>query len=140
MSHVSKIELEIKDLNSLIAACKHLGLTFIKNQKSYKWYGRIVNPDLHPLPEGVTGKDLGNCDHAIQIPEANYEIGVIFRNGKYLLLCDFWDRGVEKKIGKNGGKLKQAYAIAQIMAQARKKHLKVSENSIENGIRLILKK
>jgi hypothetical protein len=138
MSHVSKIELEIKDLSILIKACNALNIVFARGQKTYKWYGRMVNPDQYPLPDGLTQDDLGKCDHALIVPDAEYQIGVVHRGNKYLLLCDFWDSGLQAKIGKNGGKLKQAYAVVQVKVEARKRNFRVQEQSIENGMRLVL--
>ena len=85
MSHISKIELEVKDLAVLAQACTRLGLTLIRGQKHFKWYGRD-----------------GQCDHAIKVPDANYEIGVLQKNGLFELNCDFFDRNIEKVIGKQG--------------------------------------
>ena len=138
MSHISKIELEIKDLANLIKACHGLNLVFAHGQKTYRWYGRLVNPERYPLPDGLTTDDLGKCDHAILVPDAEYQIGVVQRGNKYLLLCDFWDSKLKAKIGEGGGKLKQAYAVAQVKAEARKRNFRVQEKTIENGIRLVL--
>ena len=63
MSHIAKIELEINDPENLKLACERLGLQFIENQKTYKWYGSWVGDS--PLPDGITLSDLGKCDHAI---------------------------------------------------------------------------
>ena len=60
MSHISKIELEVNDLNTLDSACTRLGLALVKGQKNFKWFG----------------KKAGDCDHAIRVPEAEYEIGI----------------------------------------------------------------
>ena len=90
MSHVSKIELEIQSLEDLKLACKRLGFIFQENQQTYKWYGRSVGD--YPLPEGITVDALGHCDHAIT-PECAYEIGVVKRGSKYILLWDSWHAG-----------------------------------------------
>jgi hypothetical protein len=119
MSHISKIELEVKDLGILSQACTRLGLDLLKDQKSFRWYG----------------KD-SQCDHAIRIPEANYEIGVLNKNDLYELNCDFYDRNIEKAIGKQGGLLKQAYAVEKTKTEARKKGYSVLERHTEKGIRL----
>ena len=51
MSHISKIELVIHSLEDLKEACRQLGFEFMKNQKTYKWYGRWVGdtPLREPL-------------------------------------------------------------------------------------------
>ena len=113
MSHIAKIELEILSLEDLKSACKILGFNFIENQKTYQWYGRWVGDS--PLPEGIALEDLGKCDHAIRIQDCAYEIGIVKRGSKYILLWDSWHTGgLEQKIGKEAGILKQAYTIERI--------------------------
>jgi len=119
MSHISKIELEVRDLGVLACACTRLGLSLVRDQKSFKWYGKDAS-----------------CDHAIKVPEANYEIGVVHKNGLYELNCDFYDRNLEKVIGKQGGLLKQAYAVEKTKIEARKKGYCVLEKQGQNTIRL----
>ena len=119
MSHISKIELEVRDIQILGNACKRLGLELLKGQKTFKWYGKEAE-----------------CDHAIRVPGADYEIGVTNKNGLYELQCDYYDRNIEKVIGKKGGLLKQAYAVEKAKIEARKKGYSVLERKTENGIRL----
>ena len=119
MSHISKIELEVKDLGVLSQACTRLGVEFIREQKQFKWYGNTAL-----------------CDHVIKVPGANYEIGVIKANGRYELNCDFYDRRIEKVIGRQGGLLKQAYAVAKTKIEARRKGYSVLEQNTETGVRL----
>jgi len=119
MSHISKIELEVKDLGILGQACTRLGLQLIKNKKSFKWYGKE-----------------GSCDHAITVPGANYEIGVVKNNDSYELKCDYYDRNLEKVIGSQGGLLKQAYAVIKTKVEARRKGYSVLEQQTENSIKL----
>jgi hypothetical protein len=119
MSHISKIELEVKDLAVLSQACGRLGLHLMRDQTTYKWYGQDAQ-----------------CDHAIRIPGATYEIGVIHKDGRYELQCDFYDAGIEKAIGRQGGLLKQAYAVEKAKLEARRKGYTVLEKKTETGIRL----
>lgn len=115
MSHVSKIELKVKDLASLKRACKNLGLDFKENQKKFKWYGHHVGD--YPLPQGFKKEDMGKCDHAISVknnPKA-YEVGVCKSrdgSGGYELLWDFWQNGYGLKdaIGDEGRELQEEYA------------------------------
>ena len=120
MSHMSTIELEVKDLDTLSRACSRMGLNLIRGQKKFKWFGR----------------DDGVCDHAISIPDAAYEIGVIKKNGQYELNCDFYDRRLKKAIGENGGRLKQAYAIEKTRQAARMRGYTVTERFNENRVQL----
>ena len=137
MSHVAKIELEINDLDALKAACKRLGLEFLCNQKTFAWYGAHVGD--YPIPEGLTIQDMGKCDHAIQVPGAKYEIGVLKRTHGYALLWDFYSEGgLEQKIGRGAGRLKQAYAIERVKREARLKNMRVRETKTAGGIRLTL--
>jgi hypothetical protein len=119
MSHISKIELLVNDLSVLGAACIRQGLELIRGKRSFKWYGKEAP-----------------CDHAIRVPNAEYEIGVIQRDGNYELNCDFYDRNLEQVIGRNGGLLKQAYAVEKTRVEARRKGYSVLESRTETGIRI----
>ena len=119
MSHISKIELEVKDIAVLKKACKKLGLKFAQNQETFKWYGRD-----------------SSCNHAIKVPGAEYEIGVVRKYGRHELNCDFYDRNIENAIGLQGGLLKQAYAVAKTRAEAHRKGYSVIERKTDTGIRL----
>ena len=126
MSHVNAIDLEIKDLGALKAACERLGYEWKEGQTTYRWFGRWVGD--YPMPEGFKVEDLGKCNHAISVPGASYEIGVVTRNGKTTLLWDFWQSGgLEKVVGKGGGKLKQAYSVEVTKRTAHKAGYKVKE-------------
>lgn len=119
MSHLAKIELEVTDLDSLSKACRQIGLNLVRGKKTFKWF----NGD-------------GECQHAIEIPGARYEIGIVYKDDKYELQTDFFDRGIEAAIGKNGGLLKQRYAVERTRSEALKKGYRVIEKQTDNGIRL----
>jgi hypothetical protein len=138
MSHIAKIELEITDLATLKLACERLGLEFMEKQTTYSWYGTLIGDT--PLPEGITTSDLGKCDHAIRVPGAQYEIGIVKRDRKYILLWDFWHQGgLEQKLGKNAGRLKQAYTIERVRKEGRLKGHRICEQKTDKGIRLVLR-
>lgn len=139
MSHVSTIQAEIKSLKSIKLACKRLGLTFLENQKTYKWFGRHVGD--YPIPEGLTIKDMGKCLHAIKVPGAKYEIGVIkdpFNKNNYKLVWDFWDKKLPEILGKDAWKLTQAYEIEHAKYTARKQGKVVREKIMNDRIRLVV--
>ena len=119
MSHISRIELEVNDLGVLGQACKGLGLELVRNKKTFKWYGQD-----------------SQCDHAIRVPDASYEIGVVKNGNGYQLQCDFYDRELGKVIGVNGGLLKQAYALHKTRIEARRKGYSVLEKWDEGKVRL----
>jgi len=138
MSHVAKMEVEIKDLDALEQACESLGLELARGQKHYKWYGHSVGD--YPMPAGFTERDLGKCDHAIRIPGDNkaYEIGVCeSKTGSgYTLLWDFWQGGygMQAKVGTKGEKLADAYGAKMTAAHWRQKGFRVTETVEENRI------
>ena len=135
MSHISKIELVINDLQCLKSACGRMNLEFRENQKTYRWYGTWIGNE--PIPQGL---QPGKCDHAIHVPNAGYEVGVIRQDEKtYFLHADMWPGGgLEPIIGKDAGLLKQAYAIERIYKESRQKRMRVQEVPIESGVRLTL--
>jgi hypothetical protein len=134
MSHVSKIELVINDLTVLKKACSRLNLQFCENQKTYRWYGKWIGGQI---PDGLIP---GQSDHAIRVPDASYEIGVIRQNDNtYTLHADMFSAGgLETAIGQNAGLLKQAYAVCRVQNEARHKHMRYQESTTDNGIRLTL--
>ena len=136
MSHISKIELEIKSLDALIRACERLGFEFVKDQKTYHWYGRWVGDS--PLPEGIATEQLGICDHAIRVPGCTYEIGVVKRNSSYTLLWDSWETALRLKIGLDAGVLRQAYTVEAVRQDAKLKGYRVVEKKTDKAIRLVL--
>ena len=119
MSHISKIELEVKDLVMLSQACASLGLTLIRGRKQFKWYGKSAP-----------------CDHLIKVPGAMYEIGVVRQKDSYELNCDFYDSNIENVIGRQAGLLKQAYAVAKTKIEVRRKGYSVFEQNTDTGVRL----
>lgn len=135
MSHVAKIEVEIKDFAALKAGCARLGCTFVEGQTSYAWFGQHVGD--YPLPEGFAASDLGRCEHAIRVPGASYEIGVCERrDGRpgYTLLWDFWSSGgLERQLGPKGRKLIQAYSVEAAKRAAKRAGYMVTEVQNRDG-------
>jgi hypothetical protein len=114
MSHVTIIDVELRDLKVVKQICKELGLEFKENQRSYRWYGVSVGD--YPLPEGFTKSDLGRCDHAIGVKgnPKTYEIGLVKRGDVFIPLFDFWRGGfgLEERIGPGAKKFTDAYTRA----------------------------
>ncbi len=136
MSHVAKIQIEIKDLEALRAACTRMGFEFVEAQRTYRWYGTHMGD--YPLPEGFTADDLGHCEHAIRVPDAGYEVGVCRRRDSrpgYTLLWDFWQGGygLERQLGKNGQRLVQAYGVEAAKHAARRAGYSVTETTNQDG-------
>lgn len=137
MSHVAKIDFQVKDLDSLEEACKELGLELVRGQTKYRWYGVSVGD--YPLPEGFTKNDLGKCAHAIRIPgkPQAYEIGVVkARQGEgYELLWDFWagGYGMEAAVGKNAENLQNEYLAQTTIKHMRKRGREVTRERGRDG-------
>ena len=146
MSHVATVDVHITDLAALKAACEVLGLEFREGKQTFRWYGRVVGDA--PLPMGFTAAEMGQCEHAVGLygqtdnPQA-YEVGVVRRrDGKpgYTLMYDNWNGGfgLEEKIGRAAGKLKQQYAAQVAANQARKQGYRVSQSLQSDGsLRLV---
>lgn len=119
MSHVTTIKCHEKyDLPSLRQMCQDMGWQWMEGQRTYRWYGQFMGD--YPLPTGFTQSELGHCEHAIRIPGANYEIGVIQKDGEWKLLWDFYSSGgLQGKLGQEAGLLKQAYNQARTTVVAR---------------------
>lgn len=143
MSHVASVDLEIDDLGCLREAAKMIGLEFVDNQKTFRWFGRWVN-DYNGQDaahqHGVKPEDYGKCEHAIRIPGATeaYEVGVIKRpDGKpgYQLVWDFWQGGygLKNKIGENGGLLKQSYSVTRAKKEMLRKGYRATTTKDAKG-------
>lgn len=139
MSHVTKIDTEIKDLNALAAACQEIGCELIIGQKTYKWFGSYVGDS--PLPQGFRKDELGKCEHAIKVKDATgqtYEVGVVKRrDGRegYTLLYDYWQGGygLIKKIGDGAKTLTREYKIQVASKKARQQGYRVVRSVAANG-------
>lgn len=130
MSHVSAIKTEVRDLGALKAACQDLGLTFLENQTTFKWFGRWVNDydaDDSAYKHGIDPKDYGKCHHAIRVPGSSYEIGLVHNpatNG-YKIVYDFYGPGriIKEKLGAGCEKLVQHYGVNLAEQMAKRKGL-----------------
>ena len=116
MSHITRIEISVKDLQALKQACKDLGLEFVDGQTHYRWFSRFMGDT--ELPQGMKESDLGKCDYVLRIPGNSeaYEVGIVKRGNEYILCYDFWSGGygLEAAIGAGAQKLVQAYSKAVI--------------------------
>lgn len=110
MSHVTTIDLEIKDLEALKGAATRLRCE-VKEEKVFAgYYGQ------------------NKCDYAIHVPGAKYQVGVIKEGSMYRLSWDdFSSGGLDRVLGKNMNKLKQAYAAEATKRAARRAGYQVTE-------------
>lgn len=149
MSHVATIKIKIRDLEALKVAAQECGLEFREGQKTYRWYGRWVK-DYHAADaaykNGIKPEDYGKCEHALSNPSnpQGYEVGVVKSpdNDGYTLIWDFYGQnnsaGLLPKIGRDGEKLQQAYAVNVAKSQLRKRGFNFREEKQKDGsIKLI---
>ena len=119
-SHITRVNVVVKDLDALEAAGKICGLKLNRNQTTYKWFGQSVGD--YPVPEGINVKDLGHCTHALSLADKSaYEIGVVEQaDGTFRLLFDFWcgGYGLQAAVGTNAKLLTEAYTIEAARAAA----------------------
>lgn len=143
MSHVTTIDIEIRDLDALKAAVREFGAEFIEGKTTYNWYGRSVGD--YPLPKGMTAEQLGKCSHVIRVPGVRYEIGVVkLPGGGYTLAYDFYGSGgihdgqmLHQKFGDKCQKLVQHYGAAKATREAQKKGMRVQRTiGTDGSIRL----
>ena len=138
MSHCVSVEIEITDLDACAAACTELGATLVRDQTTFKWWGSSVGD--YPLPEGFTAADMGHCQHAIQVPGTDWEIGLVEnRNGRkgYTLLFDFYGpRGgplLKMVGGKDAARFKQIYGVHKAQREAVRKGYATTRTTAADG-------
>lgn len=96
MSHVISIQTRYRSLDLLEKACRALGWELRRGQLTFNWYGSGVG-DYHAenaaYRQGVDPSQYGKCSHAIKVPGASYEIGVVQDGQEWRLLYDSWYSG-----------------------------------------------
>jgi hypothetical protein len=139
MSHVAKIDIEIKDLEALKAACKRLGFTFNEGVKKFRWFGRFV--DDTRIPDGMFDEEetarlrkmsseerrrimterFPQCEHEISVPGCSYSVGVVKKGNGYQLRYDYYESAIVSALGGQSAPLiVQAYAIEKARREALK--------------------
>ena len=89
VSHVTKVDVEIRDIDALDTACKKRGLKLMRGQTKYAWWGRSVGD--YPIPAGMRAEDLGKCSHAIHLNSGSHEIGLVAQSdNSFRLVFDFY--------------------------------------------------
>lgn len=108
MSHITNVQVKIRDVAALAAAVAHLGGRFEEGAQTYKTY-------------------YGNtkCEHAIRFPQAGYDIGVVKATDGdgYELQYDRWGthgQAVERVAGAGLSALKREYGVAVATTRAQK--------------------
>lgn len=118
MSHIVKMQLEIKNQKALKKAAEHLGLVYNEAQKSFRYYG----------------SSSAKCDAAIYHETDSRQIGVVKNGNQYELQ---WDPGYLGKtgpiVGNSGENLKREYAVAESTLALEEQGLFVTRYDQKNG-------
>jgi len=117
MSHFVSIQSQIKDIEALARACAELNLKLVAN---------------------TTARGYGNqtlkADYVIRISASPYDIAVQKQtDGSYSLTTDWYYGYVEKQVGKNYGRLLQAYGVSKTILEAKRKGYCVQRTAGKNG-------
>jgi hypothetical protein len=153
MSHVFTINHKILNLEAVEAACKRLGWTLKRGQTSYRWFGQWMGDS--PIPEHLFTSDelatikdmthnarsaflsdfLGRCEHAIEVPGARYEIGLLAHCGTYVPVWDNWQSGGLQGITPENGMAGfiQAYILEAARLQAQAEGRVYQEEVLQDG-------
>ena len=151
--HVVSVDVEFNSLEAVKTACERMGWEFRENQTRYHWVGRWY--DDSPVPRNLFTEEaeydrvcnmtsmerkkhmrtiLGRCTHAIHLPGAEGEIGIIQRGDKFVPIWDFYAHGLMNIKPENGiGGFVQAYATERAILQAKLANNYFSEHEMENG-------
>lgn len=152
MSHITKVNLKIRELDDLEVAAEACGLDLRRNQKTHIWYGRFLNDSAEGRAfEKERGRAaMGKCEHALRLKDhrdGDYEIGVIKASdgdGYELSVDTFAQHGRLLKAvgGASFNKLRQEYAAAVATRKAKQqlshKGFTLSREQVGNRVRLRL--
>jgi len=107
MSHVTTIEMaeeESYDIEALKQMCSDEGWEWREGQRTFVSYA-----------------GHNSCNHAIHVPGAKYEIGVVDEGGKNKLKWDgYAPGGLSRALGNKAEKLKSSYTMAKVKSTAKR--------------------
>jgi hypothetical protein len=141
VSHIAERQAELKSLDAIERAANRLGGVLVRDQKTYRWFGKWVGDT--PMPAGMSKADLGRCTHAIRFPgKASYEVGLREQaDGSFSLAWDWWHSGGLLPImgDTSAGKFVQAYGIEAAKREAVRRGYSAREVALDNGdIQLVM--
>lgn len=145
MSHVIlDLDLEIDNLDTLAKACTAMGCEFHHNKQTIRWFNKFL-ADYHGADAAyrhIDAKTFGQCSHAIVVPGAGYDIGIVPHPNNPKRWAIYFDnycggKGIEAKLGKGAGLLKKQYGIERSKKELRREGWRARELKRENGIRLV---
>lgn len=138
MSHVTRTEFGVQDLDCTDEACVELGAELVRGKRTYKWFGRFLGDTAEIRDIGA--ENYGKSAHVIRVknaPEGMYEVGLVRNKADtgWDLVYDAWcgGCGLEARLGKNLSKLRIAYNMAVAAKQLRRQGYKMSRKINEAG-------
>lgn len=118
MSHVVKLNLEIKNIKAAKRACAKLGLNFVEDKKTFRYYG----------------SSQSKCDHAITGGSMQNEVGLVKEGNSYSLRWDPGYGGVSEALGgRNAEGFRREYAAAAATLQAESEGMYVTRYDRQDG-------
>lgn len=122
MSHFTDVDIEIRDIEALKAACAELGLPVAGNTTARGY-----------------GENLHRGEFVIRL-KGPYDIAVNrAEDGRWTLTADLWAGHVEKEVGPKFGRLRQMYGVHRTLREAQRLGLKARRSLLQDGtIRLAL--
>lgn len=122
MSHFTDIDIEIRDLEAMKAACAELGLKVAENTTARGY-----------------GENLHRGEVVIRL-KGPYDIAVNrASDGRWTLTADLWAGRVEKEVGPKFGRLRQLYGVHRTLREAQRLGLRARRSLLQDGtIRLAL--
>jgi hypothetical protein len=141
MSHVASVELVINDIDSLEVAANKLGCRFMSGKKEHRWYGEfLADSDIgRQTAEEFNAKTFGTCEHAIEVPGSDYDIGVVKNptgTGYRLIYDQYGPHGraiAEKLGGQSLTKLKSEYGAVRATRHLQRQGYRVIRRVLANG-------
>lgn len=117
VSHWTKVQTQIKDLDALARAAESLGYRLQTGNVEVRGF-------YQPMRD---------VDAAIRL-RGPYDVGFKRQqDGTYAIVCDFWAGHVEQELGPKCGRLLQEYAYQVLRKQAQSRGLLISRQTRQDG-------
>jgi hypothetical protein len=122
MSHLTDIDIEIRDIEALKEACTEMGLQ-VEKAGMARGYGEALH----------------RAEYIIKL-KGPYDIAVEKqKDGRWTLSADLWQGHVEREVGPKFGRLRQFYGVHRTLHEAKRLGLKARRSVLQDGtVRLAL--
>jgi hypothetical protein len=124
MSHSVNIKTQFKNIENLLNQFKKLGWNIVLNSQCNTYPSDPRKNEYHK--------------YVAKNPENSYDVGIdIDEEGNAYFVCDFYDRSIERQLGKNLCKVKQGYAVDEIKKRLHEEDIDYRITELANGELLI---